>query len=199
VQHDLGETNWSVADDEGYDTSYNQQHHCANLQGYETFEDQMSQEPYVREGRRLIGTQTLTGNELVYSWQDKKNTPSYPNSIAVGYYPMDLHECYQQNTLEAALDTASDRRATFSGGAFEVPMGVLIPEKVDGLLVAEKNISASRLANGAIREQPIAMNIGQAAGTLAALAVQDKMQPRQVKAQSVQATLKTVALFHSNK
>ncbi len=187
IQHDLGESNWSIANDEGYDTSYNQQQHCANLDGYEAFENQMPQEPYVREGYRLIGTETLTGDELQYSWKDKSNIPKPADSIAVGYYPMDLHGCRGQ--LEPSLDSPGDIKATYAGGPFEVPLGVLIPQTMDGLLAAEKNISASREANGAIREQPIAMDIGQAAGALAALAVSHNAQPRNIPATDVQAAL----------
>ena len=149
----------------------------------------MSQEPYVRVGLRLIGTETLTGHELAISYRDRKNTPTYANSIAVGYYPMDVHDCKAPNTLESAYDGPTDIPSTHRGGAFEVPLGVLIPQTVDGLLVAEKNISASRGANGAIREQPIAMDIGQAAGALAALSVKHNTEPRSVSAQDVQATL----------
>ena len=189
IQHDLGESSWSIANDEGYNTAYNQQHRCANLKGYEAFEDQMSQEPYVREARRLVGTETLTGQELQYSWSDQKNIPRYSDSIAVGYYPMDLHDCKTASTMEAQFDSPSDISPKFSGGPFEVPMGVMIPEKIDGLLAAEKNISTSRLANGAIREQPIAMDIGQAAGALAAIAARHNIQPRNVSPQEVQAAL----------
>jgi hypothetical protein len=189
IQHDMQETNWSIANDEGYDTSYNQQQHCADLSGYEAFEDQMSQEPYVREGRRLIGTETLTGHDLSYSWKDSKHVPTYSNSVAVGYYPMDMHECKVPSTLEPALDSSTDMKPAHVGGPFEVPLGVLIPQTIDGLLAAEKNISASREANGAIREQPIAMDIGQAAGALAALSIKDNVEPRQVPAGTVQASL----------
>lgn len=190
IQHDLGQRNWSIANDEGYDTSYNQQHHCPELNGYEVFENNMPQEPYVREARRLVGTETLTGNELQYAWKDKSRLPKYPDSIAVGYYPMDLHSCNTADSLESQYDSLSDLRPVFVGSSFEVPLGVLIPEKIDGLLAAEKNVSASRLANGAIREQPIAMNIGQAAGELAALAASAHKQPREVPDAQVQAELK---------
>lgn len=189
IQHDMKETNWSIANDEGYDTPYNQAQHCDNLKGYEAFQDQMSQEPYVREGRRLIGIETLTGHELAISYRDRKNTPTYPNSIAVGYYPMDVHECKAPSTLEPQYDGPTDIPSTHTGGAFEVPLGVLIPQTVDGLLAAEKNISASRGANGAIREQPISMDIGQAAGALAALSAKNNTEPRLVSAQTVQAAL----------
>ncbi|HEV7453726.1 MAG TPA: FAD-dependent oxidoreductase [Candidatus Saccharimonadales bacterium] len=191
IQHDMQETSWSIANDEGYNTPYNQGQHCAGLIGYEAFEDQMSQEPYVREGRRLIGTQTLTSGQLAVSWRDEKHIPTYADSVAVGYYPMDIHECRAPNTLEPGLDTASDIPSTHKGGAFEVPLGVLIPQTVDGLLAAEKNISVSRGANGAIREQPITMDIGQAAGALAALSTKNHTQPRRISAGSVQSALQS--------
>ena len=63
------------------------------------------------------------------------------------------------------------------------------PEKVDGLLAAEKNISQSRIGNSVTRMQSISMLIGQAAGALAAIAVSQKVQPRQVDAGVVQRTL----------
>ena len=65
-------------------------------------------------------------------------------------------------------------------------MGVLIPEKVDGLLAAEKNISVSRIVNGSTRLQPVTMLTGQAAGALAAEAVRQKAEPRQVRPIDVQ-------------
>ncbi len=186
IQHDLGQTDWSIANDEGYATPYATQHRCASLKGYDAFQDNMAQEPYVREGRRLIGTETLTGNALVQSWNDKKALTAYADGIAVGYYSMDLHQCAAAGTLESAFDAPVD---VARGGPFEVPLGTLVPQTMDGLVAAEKNISASRLANGAIREQPIAMDTGQAAGALAALAVQKRTQPRLVPAADVQAAL----------
>ena len=74
-------------------------------------------------------------------------------------------------------------------GNFQVPLDVLIPRSVDGFIAAEKNISASRLAAGALRLQPITMMTGQAAGALAALAVLGDVQPREVKAIRVQRAL----------
>ena len=197
IQHDLGQADWSIANDEGYDTQYNRDHRCENLTGFEAFEDQMPQEPYVREARRVIGTETLTGNNVAISWQDSKHIVQYPDSIAVGYYPMDMHNCRSASTLEPSYDMASDAPPVHKGGPFNVPIGTLIPAHVDGLLVAEKNISASRLANGAMREQPIAMDIGQAAGALAALAVKHHEQPRFVPASEVQTVLSSAGLTTS--
>jgi hypothetical protein len=68
-------------------------------------------------------------------------------------------------------------------------MGVLIPqqEDVQNLIVAEKSVSVSNLINGATRLQPVVMQLGQAAGALAALSQKqgkpvDKVSVRQVQA-----------------
>lgn len=187
LQHDMHQTNWSIANDEGYNTGYNQGQHCDNLKGFEAFENQMPQEPYVREGRRLVGETTLTGNEIAQAQRDAGLAPRTANSIAIGYYPMDLHACSEP--LETAFDSPRNLQQQPAGVPFEIPLGTLIPIRVDGLLAVEKNISVSRQANGAIREQPIAMATGQAAGALAALAVEHHKQPRDISYQAVQQAL----------
>ena len=65
----------------------------------------------------------------------------------------------------------------------------LIPEWVDGLLAAEKNISTTRLASGAIRLHPTVSGIGEAAGTAAALAVHHGVQPAEIPVAAVQLSL----------
>ena len=143
----------------------------------------------MREGRRVIGETTLTGTELASVQHNPQRNASVLDSIAVGYYPMDLHAC--REPLETAFDTPKNLDQQISGRPFEVPIRVLIPEKVDGLLAVEKNISVSRQANGAIREQPIAMAIGQAAGALAALSALHHEQPRDVPYKQLQQVLLT--------
>ena len=70
-----------------------------------------------------------------------------------------------------------------------MPFEAFIPQSVDGLIAAEKNLSVTRLVNGAIRLQPITMLTGQAAGVIAALAVQQGVQPRSVNPFEVQKYL----------
>ena len=100
---------------------------------------------------------------------------------------MDLHRCNSDANLEQSLEKKSDD--TGKTGPFTVPYGVLIPSEVDGLVLAEKNISVSRLANGAIRLQPITMLTGQAAGTLSSLSAKKNIQPRFVDVREVQDLL----------
>jgi hypothetical protein len=60
---------------------------------------------------------------------------------------------------------------------------------MDGLLLAEKNISVSHIVNGCSRLQPVVMLTGQAIGVIAALAAQKKIQPREVSVAKVQKHL----------
>ena len=65
----------------------------------------------------------------------------------------------------------------------------MIPATTDGLLVCEKNISVSHIANGATRLQPVVMGIGQAAGMAAAMCVELGIQPRDLPVRTLQEAL----------
>jgi hypothetical protein len=136
-----------------------------------------------------VGERTLTAIDVRREGNPPLAVNRFHSSIAIGDYAVDLHGCNQEATLEGELEHEGDRPPGFRMGGFQVPLETLIPEKVDGLLAAEKNISQTRFANGATRLQPITMLTGQAAGTLAALAVAADVAPRKVEPALVQKTL----------
>lgn len=176
--------NWALAEDEGYATPYNRQKMKAlDLRpDLEAMAAHLPQQPYVRESRRIIGLHTLVAGDLTRFEQAKH----FASSVAMGDYFMDLDHGKTAHAVEAGLDTGEPPRGN---GPFQVPFEVFIPEKIDGFIPAEKNISQSRLANGATRLQPITMLTGQAAGTIAALAVRHHVQPRQLSPIVAQAAL----------
>jgi hypothetical protein len=183
LQHELG-LNWGLAEDEGYATPFNRRQ-MAEIGVREDLRDvaaHMPQMPYVRESRRIIGVKTLVAADLT-RYEDAK---FFPTSVAMGDYFMDLEHGKTADAVETDLDNAGTPKGS---GPFQVPFEVFIPEKVDGFLPAEKNFSQSRVASGATRLQPVTMLTGQAAGTIAALAVMQGVQPRQLKPLQVQATL----------
>ncbi len=182
-QHELG-VPWSLAEDEGYNTLYNR----AKMKSLELRPDlealavHLPQQPYVRECRRIIGLGTLVAADLT-RYADAKHMAT---SVAMGDYFMDLDHGKTGHAIEPDLDTGEPPRG---GGPFQIPLEIFIPETLDGFLPAEKNISQSRLVNGATRLQPVTMLTGQAAGTIAALAVKQGVQPRVLKPSEVQQAL----------
>ncbi|MDB6116330.1 MAG: hypothetical protein JWO08_111 [Verrucomicrobiaceae bacterium] len=196
IQNTLGKKDWAVADDEGYDTPYNRAAIDAwlsdspELAPYREILYHFSTMAYARESRRIIGLHTLTASEID---RRPEHTPTtFPNTVAIGDYAVDLHGSMAPKYLEMDLDHEADIPDKFGGhglGPFGIPFECFIPEKIDGFLPAEKNISQSRMANGATRLQPSTLLMGQAAGTIAALAVQKHIPPRQVDPVQVQDVL----------
>jgi hypothetical protein len=186
---------WSVADDEGYENSpYTSSHLCENIPAaYKEIEKRMPLIPYIRESRRIVGMTTLLSNVLQHQKTiDRMNTAeaqaaSTGSSIALGGYNADLHGAKDPSDFDPAIDDVANISDQHS--LFQVPMHTLIPQALDGFLAAEKNISVSRIANGATRLQPITMLTGQAAGALASIAIQHNIKPRNVSALEVQRTL----------
>ncbi|MEM9769795.1 MAG: FAD-dependent oxidoreductase, partial [Cyanobacteria bacterium P01_D01_bin.71] len=74
---------------------------------------------------------------------------------------------------------------------FAIPYEALVPATINGLLVCEKNISVSHIANGATRLQPVVLGIGQAAGMAAALCLESDCDPRDLAVAALQEALMT--------
>ncbi len=140
--------------------------------------DHLALMPYHREGRRLKGVVRLSLPYMHHPFD--QDQALYRTGIAVGDYPVDHH--HGKNPAAPKIN--------FPGiYSFNIPLGALIPEKLNGLVVCEKGISVSNLANGSTRLQPCVLLTGQSAGALAALAIQSNLEPRQVAVRSVQNTL----------
>jgi len=76
-----------------------------------------------------------------------------------------------------------------------IPYGALVPEALDGLLACGRHISCDKNSHGFMREIPQCWITGQAAGTAAALAVAQGVQPRAVDLASLQAALLGQGVF----
>lgn len=166
IQKDLGYKNLGLADDEFPTT------------------DKLALIPYNRESRRLNGLVRLNNNHLVKPYEQPKAL--YRTGISVGDYPVDHH--HHKN------DNAPKIKFTFVN-SYNIPLGSLIPQKTDGLIVAEKNISVSNIVNGTTRLQPVVLLTGQAAGVLAAYCVKQKIQPRNAIIREVQQILLDAKCF----
>ncbi|MBR0278431.1 MAG: FAD-dependent oxidoreductase [Synergistaceae bacterium] len=188
IQNELGES-WSVPDDE-YTNRILPEAARTLPREWQEIARRMPVIPYVRESRRIIGAHTLTSNELAYnslSYRDGHTSREFSDAIAIGGYILDLHGANTDADTEWELEeTMRHQELHRPRGPFQVPMSVLIPIETDGFIAAEKNISASRLAVGTLRLQPITMMTGQAAGALAAVCVRENKQPREIHPMLVQ-------------
>ncbi len=139
--------------------------------------DKLAFVAYHREGRRLRGIERLTIDNVVDIYKGK---PLYRTGISVGDYPVDHHHDCNPDAPKIHFPFVP---------SFNIPLGTLIPEKVDGLIVSDKAISVSNIINGATRLQPVVLLTGQAAGALAALSVQGNQKIRDIDIRKVQQVL----------
>jgi hypothetical protein len=79
------------------------------------------------------------------------------------------------------MSTGGDNYIDVSSLPFQIPLGALIPKRVENLIPACKNIGTTHITNGCYRLHPVEWNIGEAAGALAAHANQTKQSPRRIR------------------
>lgn len=188
LQHHL-RLDWSVVTDEGFDRGPGCRDPRVVAGLPEAIVRHFPPIPYVRESPRIIGRDTMTG-KTIYRRGNRTLAPWDAHAVAVGTYPPDLHGGRTIRDMEEDLsESLADKPLTWREGPFPIPLGSLIPRSPLPLIAAEKNISASRIAAAATRLHPTVTAIGQAAGTLAALAIHHGVLPHSVPTMAVQSLL----------
>ena len=148
--------------------------------------------PYWREGRRMIGRNTVIEQDLLPLASGPSTAPLPRNqageiqSIAVGNYANDHHYPSPDWPLAPKSCVWGGR---WTGTPFCIPYGALVSAEIDNLLAADKAFSTSHMANGATRLQPLILNIGQAAGAAAALALRHGAAPGELAVRELQEAL----------
>ncbi len=116
----------------------------------------------VRESRRIVGEYTLTADDVLHA-------RTFDDAVARSAYPIDIHNPSGSGTTTHRLP---------AGASYEIPYRCLVPRGVDDLLVAGRCISTTHEALASTRLTPTVMTLGQAAGTAAALSLQQHLTPR---------------------
>ena len=127
----------------------------------------------VRETRRIIGEYQLTANDVL-------DARKFPDAVARGAYPVDIHNPTGTGTILKRLPP---------GEAYDIPLRCLLPQSTEGLIVAGRCISGTHEAHSSYRVMPIVMATGHAAGVAAALSARSARSPRDVPAADVRAEL----------
>jgi hypothetical protein len=139
--------------------------------------DGLAKYPYIRESRRIKALFTVleehVGKEnryLITGKKDNATAAPFYDSVGIGYYHIDLHpSCAGNNYID------------FDSLPFQIPLGALIPVRVENLIPANKNIGTTHITNGCYRLHPVEWNIGESAGLLVAFALNKKVIPRAVR------------------
>jgi hypothetical protein len=134
----------------------------------------------IRETRRVVGGYMLSGTDVL-------GCASFDDSIGVNGWPMESH-------------VAGDVVFTFppipqSRGFNELPYRMLVPERIDNLLVAGRCASMTHDGQSAARVSGACFAMGEAVGTAAALALDGNAMPREVAVDRLQHQLRHQGAF----
>lgn len=142
-------------------------------------EDGMAKYPYIREARRIKAEFTVLeehvgaeNRRMVAGDEAGKTSADFYDSVGTGYYHIDLHPSNQGVNY-----------VDFGSLPFQIPLGALLPQRMNNLLPANKNIGTTHITNGCFRLHPVEWSIGEAVGTLVAFAQRKKVPPRAVREQ----------------
>lgn len=130
----------------------------------------LAKRPYIREARRLKAEFTILEQHVgVEARGNLIGAEEFFDTVGIGSYRIDLHPTYRRNYLDV------------NNWPFQIPLGALLPQRVENLLPANKNIGTTHITNGCYRLHPVEWNIGEAAGALAAYCLTKNLAPRQVR------------------
>lgn len=132
--------------------------------------DGLAKMPYVRESRRIKAEFTILERHVSAALRpNQKFAEKFADSIGVGFYRIDLHPTF-----------GGDNYVDVESLPFQIPLGAIIPRRMENILPACKNIGTTHITNGCYRLHPIEWNIGEAVGNLLAFCFEKKVTPRRV-------------------
>lgn len=142
-------------------------------------------EMYVREARRIDGRTRLTEHDGTID-PGLQRTPIHHDSIGITDWYMDSHACTTETRMKFKYD--GKLILTEESRPMQIPYATLLPQGVDNLLVPVC-LSATHVAWGAIRLEPVWMQTGESAGWAAVLAWKSKVTPAALDPDTLVRTL----------
>ncbi len=141
-------------------------------------EDGLAKYPYVRESRRIKALFTVLEEHVGKEQRAKVSgrtgeelkSATFGDSVGIGYYHIDLHP-----------SSEGDNYIDFPSLPFQIPLGALIPQTMENLLAANKNIGTTHITNGCYRLHPVEWSIGEAVGMLVPFALSKNVTPKTVR------------------
>ncbi len=138
--------------------------------------DGMAKYPYIRESRRIKAQFTVleehvgAENRKLIAGPDANKAAFFYDSVGTGYYHIDLHP-----------STAGNNYIDFASLPFQIPLGALLPVRMENIFPANKNIGTTHITNGCYRLHPVEWSIGEAVGMLLVFAKTHQVVPATVR------------------
>jgi len=116
-------------------------------------EDGLAKYPYVRESRRIQAVFTVVEQHvsaearmraLGVNRVEEATAERFADSVGIGSYAIDLHPT-----------SGGDNYVDFPALPFQIPLGALLPRRVENLLPGCKNIGTTHITNGCYRLHPV--------------------------------------------
>ncbi|MBD0382974.1 FAD-dependent oxidoreductase [Paenibacillus sp. WST5] len=133
-------------------------------------DDGLAMAPYIRESRRIKAEFTVLEQHVSTACRPDGKAETFDDSVGIGCYRIDLHP-----------STGNRHYIDISSLPFQIPLGSLIPIRMNNLLPACKNLGVTHITNGCYRLHPVEWNIGEAAGFLASRCIDRGLLPREVR------------------
>jgi hypothetical protein len=125
--------------------------------------------PYIRESRRIRAEVVVTEQDIAHPLRPD-GPRLFADSCGIGCYRIDLHP-----------STSGAPYLDIGCWPFQIPLGSLIPVRVENMLAGGKNLGVTHIANGAYRVHHVEWSVGEAAGLLAAFCLSKGESPRGVR------------------
>lgn len=138
---------------------------------------------YVREGRRLEGCYFFTAADALPRAEGRR-PPLHASSVTASHYALDSHAVRKREAGRVHLDGFFSHPTA----VYTVPYGVMVPRRIENLLFPVA-VSGSHVGFSTLRMEPCWMALGEAAGTAAALAVEERRNVREIAVEALQERL----------
>jgi len=128
---------------------------------------------YIREARRLV-------SDYVMTEADCRGTRVPPESIGIGSYNMDSHNVQRYVTADGKVQNEGDVQVS-PGGTYIISYRAIVPKEAEAKnLLVPVCLSASHIAYGSIRMEPVFIILGQSAATAGCLALDEGVAVQQL-------------------
>ncbi|MBP5639281.1 MAG: FAD-dependent oxidoreductase [Victivallales bacterium] len=140
----------------------------------------------VRESRRIMCEYKMTGDDLV-------DSARFDDAVARAMHAFDAHHPTEPGHIKhidrKREDGTVEKCYVTPGKWREIPYRALVTLKIDNLLIAGRNLSADFMGQSGTRLVLECMNMGQAAGTAAAMSIKDGVTVRKLDVQKLRQRL----------